>query len=102
LKDAQNIGNEPTSVAGGETAPGNCPDSAGLFGPMIVVLDGLSTVLIAPWGGSSGLPKVAACCRGGCGDQSASRRRHEHIATRKLVHCDPPDRFDGEVPHPTG
>jgi hypothetical protein len=61
LKDAQNIGSEPTSVAGGETAPGNCPDDAGLFGPMIVVLDGLSSVLIAPCGGSSGLPKVAAC-----------------------------------------
>ena len=83
LKEAQNIGRSPTSVAGGDSAPGNCPESAGLFGPMTVVLEGLFSVLMAPCGGSSGLPKVAACAvprRGG--HQSARRRRHEDVAAR--------------------
>src|SRR5271157_1068251 len=60
LKDAQNIGMSPTSVGGGENAPGNCEASAGFCGPGSVKLDGLAVVLIWPCGGSSGLPKLAA------------------------------------------
>src|SRR6516164_7452007 len=41
LKDAQNIGMSPTSVGGGENAPGNCEASAGFCGPGSVKLDGL-------------------------------------------------------------
>src|SRR5215472_2639732 len=60
LNDAQNIGMSPTSVAGGEKAPGNCELIAGFCGPMSVTLDGWFLVLISPCGGSSGLPKLAA------------------------------------------
>src|SRR6516165_6647975 len=60
LNDAQNIGMSPTSVGGGENAPGNCDDSAGFCGPGSVKLDGFPVVLIWPCGGSSGLPKLAA------------------------------------------
>ena len=56
LKDAQFICRLPTSVAGGEKAPGNWLDMAGLLGPGSVALDGLFKVLIAPCGGTSGLP----------------------------------------------
>jgi hypothetical protein len=58
LNDAQNIGMSPTSVEGGEAAEGNCSASAGLCGPGSVRLPGLA--LIAPCGGSSGLPNSAA------------------------------------------
>jgi len=61
LNEAQNSGRPPTSVAGGDSAAGNCPEMAGLFGPITVVLEGLFSVLMAPCGGSSGLPNVAAC-----------------------------------------
>src|SRR5262249_12184606 len=60
LKDAQNIGMSPIFVAGGENAAGNCEAIAGFCGPGSVKLDGLPVVLIAPCGGSSGLPNVAA------------------------------------------
>jgi hypothetical protein len=60
LKDAQNIGMSPTSVGGGEKASGNCEANAGFCGPGSVALAGLSLVLIAPWGGRSGLPNVCA------------------------------------------
>src|SRR5262245_49362471 len=60
LKDAQNIGMSPTSVGGGEKASGNCEANAGFCGPGSVTLAGLSLVLMAPWGGRSGLPNVCA------------------------------------------
>src|ERR1700682_506165 len=60
LNDAQNIGMSPILVAGGENAAGNCDAMAGFCGPMSVTLAGLPVVLIAPCGGSSGLPNVAA------------------------------------------
>jgi hypothetical protein len=60
LKDAQNIGMSPTLVAGGENAAGNCDAMAGFCGPGSVTLAGLPVVLMAPCGGSSGLPNVAA------------------------------------------
>src|SRR5450631_1796583 len=60
LNDAQNIGMSPILVAGGENAVGNCDAMAGFCGPMSVTLAGLPVVLMAPWGGSSGLPNVAA------------------------------------------
>src|SRR5271165_2734040 len=60
LNDAQNIGMSPTSVAGGEKAPGNCELIAGFCEPGSVTLDGLLLVLISPCGGASGLPKLAA------------------------------------------
>src|SRR6516225_2588014 len=52
-------GMSPTSVAGGDPAEGNWLASAGLRGPGSVTLAGL-VALMAPCGGSSGLPKVAA------------------------------------------
>jgi hypothetical protein len=58
LKDAQNCGMSPTSVAGGLIADGNCEVSLGFCGPGSRKLPALA--LIAPCGGSSGLPKVAA------------------------------------------
>src|SRR5262249_9117455 len=60
LKDAQNIGMSPTSVGGGENAPGNCDASAGFCGPTTLKLDGLPVVLILPCGGSSGLRNLPA------------------------------------------
>jgi len=39
---------------------GNCDAIAGFCGPGSVKLDGLPVVLIAPWGGWSGLPNVCA------------------------------------------
>src|ERR1700740_3177883 len=59
LKDAQNCGKSPTSVGGGDCAEENWLPNAGLCGPGSVRLSGF-LALIAPWGGSSGLPKVAA------------------------------------------
>src|SRR5215216_3008654 len=58
LNEAQNIGMSPTSVGGGEKALGNCDVKAGFCGPGSLALSGLA--LIAPCGGSSGLPNVAA------------------------------------------
>src|SRR5260221_14424473 len=60
LNDAQNIGMSPTFVAGGEKAPGNWFVIAGLLGPGSLRLEGFPCVLIAPSGGSSGLPNDAA------------------------------------------
>src|SRR6478609_8660477 len=60
LNEAQSIGRPPTSVAGGFWTEGNCSPKAGFCGPGSVRLPGL-LALIAPCGGSSGLPKVAAC-----------------------------------------
>jgi hypothetical protein len=59
LNEAQNIGKSPTSVAGGEKAPGNWLESTGLLGPGSLTLAGLLSVLMAPCGGSSGFPKEA-------------------------------------------
>src|SRR5258708_33224706 len=59
LKDAQSIDMPPTSVGGGDVAEGNRFAIAGLCGPGSVMLAGF-LAFIAPWGGSSGLPKVAA------------------------------------------
>src|ERR1700752_5266378 len=57
LNDAQLSGMLPTSVAGGENAEGNWSLIAGFCGPGSVTLLGF-LALIAPWGGSSGLPNV--------------------------------------------
>src|SRR6266446_1430096 len=59
LKDAQNCGMSPTSVAGGDDAAGNWSAIAGLCGPGSVRLAGF-VVLIAPCGGWSGLPNEPA------------------------------------------
>src|ERR1700678_3161111 len=56
LNDAQLSGMLPTSVAGGENADGNWSLIAGFCGPGSVALLGLAS-LMAPCGGSSGLPK---------------------------------------------
>src|SRR5882757_9500336 len=56
LNDAQLNGMLPTSVAGGENAAGNWSLMAGFCGPGSVMLLGF-LALIAPCGGSFGLPK---------------------------------------------
>src|SRR5260370_7091336 len=63
LNDAQLSGMLPTSVAGGENAPGNLSLMAGFCGPGSVMLLGF-LALIAPWGGSFGLPKVISLFTG--------------------------------------
>ena len=57
LNDAQLSGMLPTSVAGGENAEGNWSLMAGFCGPGSVMLLGF-LALIAPCGGSFGLPKA--------------------------------------------
>src|SRR3984957_17443161 len=57
LNDAQLSGMLPTSVGGGENAPGNWSLMAGFCGPGSTALLGF-LALIAPCGGSFGLPKV--------------------------------------------
>ena len=56
LKEAQFICTPPTSVGGGENADGNWSLMAGFCGPGSVMLRGF-LALIAPCGGSFGLPK---------------------------------------------
>src|SRR5258708_37974021 len=56
LNDAQLSGMLPTSVAGGENAAGNWALIAGFCGPGSVMLLGF-LALMAPCGGSFGLPK---------------------------------------------
>src|SRR3954464_11478403 len=63
LNDAQLSGMLPTSVAGGENAEGNWLLMAGFCGPGSVTLLGL-VALIAPCGGSFGLPKEIAAFSG--------------------------------------
>src|ERR1700737_3000271 len=63
LNDAQLSGILPTSVGGGENADGNWSLMAGFCGPGSVMLLGL-VALIAPCGGSSGLPKEIAAFSG--------------------------------------
>src|SRR6478672_12462468 len=63
LKDAQLSGMLPTSVAGGENAPGNWSLIAGFCGPGSLTLLGF-LALIAPCGGSLGLPKVISLFTG--------------------------------------
>src|ERR1700722_9347195 len=63
LNDAQLSGMLPTSVAGGENALGNWSLIAGFCGPGSVMLFGF-WALIAPCGGSSGLPKVISLFTG--------------------------------------
>src|ERR1700730_5060673 len=63
LNEAQLNGMLPTSVAGGEQAPGNSSLMAGVAGPGSVMLRGF-LALIAPWGGSCGLPKVISLFTG--------------------------------------
>ena len=63
LKDAQLSGMSPTSVAGGENADGNWSLIAGFCGPGSVMLLGF-VALIAPCGGSFGLPKEIAAFSG--------------------------------------
>ena len=59
LNDAQNCGRSFVSPAGGEFAAGNWSAIAGFCGPGSVRLAGF-VALIAPCGGSSGLPNEAA------------------------------------------
>src|ERR1700722_10354996 len=63
LNDAQLSGMLPTSVAGGENAPGNWSLMAGFCGPGSVTLLGF-VALIAPCGGSFGLPKLISLFTG--------------------------------------
>src|ERR1700755_195429 len=63
LNDAQLSGMLPTSVAGGENAPGNWSLIAGFCGPGSLVLLGF-LALIAPVVGSFVLPKVISLFTG--------------------------------------
>src|SRR6266404_3098856 len=63
LNDAQLNGMLPTSVGGGENAPGNWSLMAGFCGPGSLMLLGF-LALIAPCGGSFGLPKVISLFTG--------------------------------------
>src|SRR6266478_5856443 len=63
LNDAQLNGMLPTSVAGGENAPGNWSLIAGFCGPGSLILRGF-LALMAPCGGSFGLPKVISLFTG--------------------------------------
>src|SRR3954447_22899795 len=84
LNEAQSIGKPPTSVAGGVCAEGNCLPSSGFCGPGSVRLPGL-LALTAPCGGSSGLPKVAACAleptMAAPAADMASKSRRENIGS---------------------
>src|SRR5437879_11206617 len=63
LNDAQLSGMLPTSVGGGENAPGNWSLIAGFCGPGSLTLLGF-LALIAPCGGSFGLPKLISLFTG--------------------------------------
>src|ERR1700674_4073689 len=63
LNDAQLSGMLPTSVAGGENAPGNWSLMAGFCGPGSLMLLGF-LALMAPCGGSFGLPKAISLFTG--------------------------------------
>src|SRR6202051_2051792 len=63
LNDAQLSGMLPTSVGGGENAPGNWSLMAGFCGPGSVMLLGF-LALIAPCGGSFGLPNAISLLTG--------------------------------------
>src|SRR5258708_23192448 len=63
LNDAQLSGMLPTSVGGGENADGNWSLIAGFCGPGSVMLLGF-LALIAPCGGSFGLPKLISLFTG--------------------------------------
>src|ERR1700752_4940743 len=63
LNDAQLSGMLPTSVGGGENAPGNWSLIAGFCGPGSLTLLGF-LALMAPWGGSFGLPKLMSLFTG--------------------------------------
>src|ERR1700754_2040021 len=63
LNDAQVSGMSPTSVGGGENADGNWSLIAGFCGPGSLVLLGF-LALIAPCGGSFGLPKLISLFTG--------------------------------------
>ena len=63
LNDAHLSGMLPTSVAGGKNAAGNWSLMAGFCGPGSVMLLGFFA-LIAPCGGSFGLPKVISLFTG--------------------------------------
>src|SRR5438270_10075348 len=63
LNEAQLSGMLPTSVAGGENAPGNWSLMAGFCGPGSLMLLGF-LALMAPCGGSFGLPKLISLFTG--------------------------------------
>src|ERR1700730_3390126 len=63
LKEAQLSGMSPTSVAGGENAFGNWSLMAGFWGPGSLTLLGF-LALMAPCGGSLGLPKLISLFTG--------------------------------------
>src|ERR1700756_4372689 len=71
LNDAQVSGMLPTSVAGGENADGNWSLIAGFCGPGSLTLLGFFA-LIAPCGGSFGLPKLMSAFTGVSGIGAAS------------------------------
>src|ERR1700738_3854454 len=63
LNDAQLSGMLPTSVAGGENAPGNWSLMAGFCGPGALTPPRFFA-FNAPWGGSFGLPKLISLFTG--------------------------------------
>src|SRR5258706_7565650 len=63
LNDAQLSGMPPTSVGGGESADGTWSVIAGFCGPGSLTLLGF-LALIAPYGGSFGLPKLISLFTG--------------------------------------
>src|SRR5713226_8206409 len=63
LNEAQLSGMLPTSVGGGENAPGNWSLMTGFCGPGSMMLLGF-LALMAPCGGSFGLPKVISLFTG--------------------------------------
>src|ERR1700741_4411973 len=71
LNDAQLSGMLPTSVGGGENAAGNWSLIAGFCGPGSLTLLGF-LALIAPCGGSFGLPKLMSAFTGVSGIDAAS------------------------------
>src|SRR6266566_522649 len=76
LNEAQLSGMLPTSVAGGENAPGNWSLMAGFCGPGSLMLLGF-LALMAPCGGSFGLPKlISLFYRSRVRGRGHCRRRH--------------------------
>src|SRR3981081_1325573 len=106
LNDAQLSGMLPTSVAGGENAPGNWSLIAGFCGPGSLMLLGF-LALIAPCGGSFGLPKVISIFTGAASAVvivaavttpptavASNMSRLENIVYRSL--CEDENLYDGE------
>src|ERR1700730_13550778 len=90
LNDAQLSGMLPTSVAGGENAPGNWSLMIGLCGPGSLMLRGF-LALIPPCGGSLGLPQLISLSTGvafavvivAAVIAPADRSRRQHVTPRE-------------------